>query len=74
MTSINSSNEYTVRIFHRYLRCENPLLRARIFGFLRKSLPESPLLQEEFIKNLKEIIEIDKEECRLILEVFFTGR
>lgn len=74
MTAINSSNEYTVRIFHRYLRCENPLLKARIFRFLRRFLPESPLLQEEFIKNLKGIIEIDKEECRLILETLFTGR
>jgi hypothetical protein len=35
--------------------------------FLRKQLPGSSPLQEEFIKNLKEIIEIDKEECRDVL-------
>jgi hypothetical protein len=65
--SINSSNEYTVKIFHRYLKCENCLQKEKIFLFLRKQLPGSSPLQEEFIKNLKEIIEIDKEECRDVL-------
>jgi hypothetical protein len=63
-----------LNVFRTYLRIKCKPLKARIFIWLRKAIPESSILQDEFIRHLKDLIEIDKEESRLILEAFFDGR
>lgn len=75
--SINSDNEFTSKIFSKFLAFKNPIIRARIFIWLRLELgrpqPNQPL-RDDIIARLKEVIAIDNEESRGLLESFYEGK
>lgn len=59
MLAVNNDGDFTLKIFNKFLACKNEIIKERIFIWLRNALPKSPLLQEELIKKLKEIIAIN---------------
>lgn len=77
LMSINTDNEFTSKIFSKFLAFKNPLLRARLFIWLRLELgrqqPNQPL-RDDIIARLKEVIAIDNEESRGLLESFYEGK
>jgi hypothetical protein len=55
----NVEAENSIKILVKFLACKNTLVRERLFPWLRNALSGSPVLQEELIVRLKEVIGVN---------------